>query len=300
MKRFLLLCFPAAYAIPPTTVRNFDRRAAAGEHILADVLIRALSYTLYVKRVEDDFVTGHTWPRHAISMGGVHAMWNVAELVEKVLEKPIAGDFVEAGVWKGANGIIARKLFDAAGDSTRTVWCLDSYSWLPPPSKLYEHDRDDRHHTYVKKNPVLAASLSNVVNIYNRFGIDVNNASQRTKLVKGFFNETAPVVARQLDQIAILRLDGDMYQSTWEVLIAMYEKVTKRGYVIIDDYGLSGAKAATDDFRQCAGISAPLIFFLPEGSPFPGGRHGKAYWKKTVEVTDEVRSRPCYALNSRR
>lgn len=265
---------------------------SSARYLLTDLLIRALSYTLYVDRIEDDFVKGHTWPLHAVSMGGVHAMWNVAELVEKVLSEPVAGDFVETGVWKGAMGILARKLFDAAGDQTRTVWGMDSFAWLPPPSKMYAKDANDIHYTYMKRNPVLRVSLADVVHIYRRFGINVRDESQRTKLVKGFFNVTAPAVARQIDQIAILRLDGDMYQSTWEVLIALYEKVSLGGFVIVDDYGLRGANDATDDFRTCAGITSPLVFFLPKNSPYPG----KAYWTKTSAVTAEVRARPCYAL----
>lgn len=274
--------------------------ATSARSVLTDLLIRALSFTLYVDKIEDDFVQGHTWPKHAVSMGGVDAMWNVADLLEKVLSDRVAGDFVETGVWKGANGILARKLLDAANDQTRTVWCMDSFAWLPPPSAKYAGDKGDKHHTFAILNPVLRADLPAVEGIYRRFGIDVNDPSQRTKLVKGFFNETAPVVARQLSAVAILRLDGDMYQSTWEVLIAMYEKVSVGGFVIVDDYGLPGAKQATDDFRECASIDAPLTFFLPEGSPYPGGRQGKAYWVKTAPVSADVRARPCYALKRRR
>ena len=274
---------------------------AKSRMMLADILIRALSYTLYVDKVQDDFVRGHTWPKHAISMGGVDAMWNVANLTEKVISAPVEGDFVEAGVWKGANGIIARKLFDAADDATRTVWCLDSYAWLPPPDERYKKDSGDKHHTYAKRHPVLRVDLNDVSSIYRRFGIDVSDASQvgGTKLVKGFFNETAPKVAGMVRHIAILRLDGDMYQSTWEVLIAMYGKVSLGGYVIIDDYGLRGAKGATDDFRKCARISAPFHFFLPENTPYPGGRTGKVFWQKTAEVTPELQAQPCYSVHRR-
>lgn len=161
-------------------------------------------------------------------MGGVGAMWNVAELLEKVISGPVPGDFVETGVWKGANGILARKILDAAGDRKRTVWCLDSFEWLPPPSAKYKADRGDANHTYAKANPVLRADLPVVEGIYRRFGIDVHDASQRVNLVKGFFNVTAPVVARQVADISILRLDGDMYQSTWEVHRAVREGVRRR------------------------------------------------------------------------
>ena len=37
-------------------------------------------------------------------------------------------------------------------------------------------------------------------------------------------------------KIAVLRLDGDMYESTITVLDALYDKVTSGGWVIVDDY----------------------------------------------------------------
>ena len=265
-------------------------------YILADVLIRGLSYQMYVDRVEDDFVKGHSWPQHAVSMGGIDAMWNVANLTEMVTHKQIPGDFVETGVWKGANGIIARKLFDAAGEWTRNVWCMDSFEWLPPPSAKFAKDKGDKHHSYAALNPVLRADVNAVANIYRRFGIDVNDASQHVRFIKGYFNETAPMVARQVDQIAILRLDGDMYQSTWEVLVALYEKVSVGGYVIIDDNTLAAGQAAID-FRNCAHIRAPYVYFLPANSIF--GPKGKIYWRKDEEITPAVRRQACYSQKRR-
>lgn len=69
----------------------------------------------------------------------------------------------------------------------------------------------------------------------------------------GFFNETMPPLRKRVDKLALLRLDGDMYQSTWEVLITMYDKLSVGGYVVVDDYGLIGAHMAVVDFRKkCA------------------------------------------------
>ena len=65
-------------------------------------------------------------------MGGVDAMWNVAELLNKVLSEQVAGDCVETGVWKGANGVLVSRLLEAANDTARKVWCLDSFRWVPP------------------------------------------------------------------------------------------------------------------------------------------------------------------------
>ena len=59
-------------------------------------------------------------------------------------------------------------------------------------------------------------------------------------------------------KIAILRLDGDMYSSTIQVFDKLYDKVPIGGFLIVDDYGLHGCKAATDDFRKSRNITTPM------------------------------------------
>ena len=268
-----------AAAVNTCSAQNIDHSVK----VLADVMIRSLTYQLYVDKPEDDFVHGHTWPLHAISMGGIEALWNVYELYNKVRSEAIKGDFVETGVWKGANGILVKKLADAYGDKDITVYCLDSYQWLPPPNHKFKHDHGDMHHTFARDNPVLAVDLEAVKKIYLRYGINTDAADSKVKLVKGWFNDTAPVVAAQLDAISILRLDGDMYGSTWEVLVAMYQKVSVGGFIIVDDYMLPGAKAATDDFRKCIGSTEPLLD-ITDGTHFGFPKGGKCYWKKEKQV----------------
>jgi O-methyltransferase len=66
---------------------------------------------------------------------------------------------------------------------------------------------------------------------------------------KGWFQNTLPEESKQIEQIAILRLDGDWYESIKVCLDHLYHKVTKGGFVIIDDYGLyAGCKKAVDEF----------------------------------------------------
>ena len=70
----------------------------------------------------------------------------------------------------------------------------------------------------------------------------------------------------------MLRLDGDMYQSTIEPLEALYDKVSVGGYIIVDDYGWKkcGCYKAIDFFREKNNIISELINIDDFG----------AYWKK--------------------
>mmetsp|Transcript_108305 Transcript_108305/g.305341 ORF Transcript_108305/g.305341 Transcript_108305/m.305341 type:complete len:84 (-) Transcript_108305:260-511(-) len=83
-------------------------------------------------------------------------------------------------------------------------------------------------------------------------------------------------------------MDGDMYESTWEVFVGLYEHVSVGGWIIIDDWSLSGARKATVDFRSCIGATSEM-HIVPETS------NGKSYWQKERHVD---RSKlPCYRLN---
>jgi len=76
---------------------------------------------------------------------------------------------------------------------------------------------------------------------------------------KGWFQETLPDSAKEINKIAILRLDADLYASTKIYLDYLYEKVVSGGFVIIDDYGTyEGCKKAVDEFREKQGIRAFL------------------------------------------
>jgi len=99
-----------------------------------------------------------------------------------------------------------------------------------------------------------------------------------------------PHLVKQFDQqksrIAILRLDGDMYSSTWEVLIQLYRFVPVGGFVIVDDYGIERCGQAIKDFLTCIAFTGPLVMY---------DKHmKKVYWKKTQEVNQDALS--CYVL----
>lgn len=270
----------ATCLLPPGHGDSGDRVLTA----LAMTLINTLTYRYYMPsnaRGRSDRVTGrketwlekrHGWPAHGYSMAGNVGMWNLFDIYRRVRDAGTAGDFVETGVWKGANGIFMKMLFDATCDNSRHIYSLDSYEWLPPPDPAFKADRNDPHSTFLKGAPSLKADVHAVREYHLRFGINTTNPSHKVTLVKGWFENTAPVLARTIGPIAILRLDGDMYKSTWVVLQALYDKVAIGGYVIIDDYKLAGCRKAVHDFLECIHFDGQLHLF------------GKAYWQDRKSV----------------
>ena len=115
----------------------------------------------------------------------------------------------------------------AHGVKDRRVWGFDSFEGLPPPDEAtYPADRGDRLHQFAQ----LAVSLDEVTDNFRRVGL----WSDQVRLVKGWFKDTVP--GRRIEKIAVLRLDGDLYESTIQVLEEFYPRLSPGGFCIIDDF----------------------------------------------------------------
>lgn len=192
---------------------------------------------------------GKDWPADAETMVGMKRLLNVRECLESVLADGVPGDFIETGAWRGGTCIFARAVLKAHGVTDRTVWVADSFEGLPKPDGRFEADAGDEHHTKIE----LAVSVEKVEENFRRYDL----LDDQVKLLVGWFNETLPTAP--IDQIAVLRLDGDMYASTIDALEPLYDKVAVGGYVIVDDYGaVKGCAQAIHDFREARGITDEL------------------------------------------
>ena len=192
---------------------------------------------------------GRDWPGKALTMIGAARMRNIRELTERVIDEGVPGDFLEAGVWRGGACIYMRGISAARGETQRRVWVADSFAGLPPPDPdAYPADEGDPHHQFHQ----LIVPLDEVKGNFARYGL----LDEQVRFLPGWFADTLPQAP--IAQLAILRLDGDMYSSTMQTLDALYDKVKPGGYVIVDDYILKGCRRATDDFRARSGIAEAI------------------------------------------
>jgi macrocin-O-methyltransferase TylF-like protien len=188
---------------------------------------------------------GRDWPSKAHSMIGNRRMSNLRQIVEYVIVNNIPGDFIETGVWRGGACIMARAIMKAYGVSDRRVWVADSFCGLPTPNPKYEADANDNHHSF----PELAVSLEEVKSNFSKYDL----LDDQVAFLKGWFSETLPHA--DIKSLAVLRLDGDMYESTRDALSNLYDKVSGGGFVIVDDFGaVEGCKRAVMTFRKERGI----------------------------------------------
>ena len=201
------------------------------------------SYELAMRSVGGD------WPSLAATMIGTARICNIRTLVQRILTERIPGDLIETGAWRGGACIYMRGILAAFGDANRRVFVADSFKGLPKPdSERYPNDEGDLHHTF----QALAVSRVEVENNFRRFGL----WDDRVIVLEGWFKDTLPVAP--IDQLALLRLDGDMYESTAQALEALYTKVSPGGFVIVDDYNLGPCARAVDDYRSSHGITAAI------------------------------------------
>jgi O-methyltransferase len=208
---------------------------------------------------------GKDWPRSAETMVGMKRLDNLRECLVQVFADGVPGDILEAGVWRGGASIFMRGVLLAYGETHRQSWVADSFVGLPEPGR-YPADKGSVFHALDE----LAVSLEMVKANFAKYDL----LDESVHFLKGWFEETLPVAP--VDQLALLRLDGDMYSSTIQTLDALYDKVAIGGFIVVDDYGsIPSCKQATDDFRQRRGIEDPIVTVDSSG----------VYWRKKGEAS---------------
>ena len=204
-----------------------------------------------VQRIPDDErAEGKDWPSLALTMVGTKRLDNLHDCVLTVLKDGVPGDFIETGIWRGGAVILMRAILKSHGVTDRTVFAADSFEGLPKPDEgAYPVDQGDPHWTFNE----LAVSLEQVRANLARYGL----LDEQVQFLKGWFKDTLP--RAPIERLAVVRLDGDMYESTMTAIEALYPKLQPGGFLIVDDYGaVPGCKQAIEDYRARWGITDPI------------------------------------------
>jgi len=228
-------------------------------------LVQRFGFELAYKRPYDPELraAGRDWPARADSMIGLRRMDNIQYCVETVIRDDIPGDLIETGVWRGGATIFMRGVLEAHGETGRKVWVADSFEGLPPPDPArYPADAGDTFH----RQGGLAVGADQVKHNFERYGL----LDDQVQFLVGWFKDTLPTAP--IDRLAVLRLDGDLYESTWQAIEALYPKLSPGGFCIVDDYGtlVDQCQRAIHDYRDAHGITEEVIDIDGYG----------AYWRK--------------------
>lgn len=204
-------------------------------------------------------INGQDWPEFAPTMVGLKRLDNIQYCIEDILKNDIKGDFIEAGVWRGGVGIFMNALLKVNDVTDRLVWMADSFEGLPTPDgKEYPEDTGLDLHTI----KFLSVSIEQVKENFKKYDL-LNN---KVRFLKGWFKDTLPKIP--VKKLALVRCDGDMYESTMDILVNLYPKLSLGGYVIVDDYwSMTACRRATRDFRKQKNIK-DKIMRIDESSVF--------------------------------
>jgi len=175
--------------------------------------------------------------------------YHLKKCMEEVEHNHIPGDFIETGVWKGGVTIFMKGFLSICNNQERRLWVADSFQGFPPTNRFDEAILNNQ------RFPEIAVALDNVkANFFNYDFLD-----GKICFLEGFFSETLPMAP--IDRLAILRLDGDLYESTMDALVHLYPKLSIGGYVIIDDYGYwPGCAKAVEDYRKEHNITEEWVW----------------------------------------
>ena len=263
---YIAVALQSGQPVDEDTLRNIDARrpdlmrtmrtARAHGHPWWKVGVRVAGGEVKALNLRNVCEFSHT-------MIGSARMRNIEDCLDRIREDGVPGDLAETGVWRGGATVFMRGYLEAYEMPDRQVWAADSFEGLPVPT----HSEDAGRDYSAAVVPILAIGLEEVRELFARHGL----LDERVRFLKGWFKDTLPNAPIQ--SLALLRLDGDLYESTRDALEALYDKVSPGGFIIVDDYGdFLPCRRAVDEFRLARGITAPLVNIDWSGE----------YWRKAA------------------
>lgn len=189
-----------------------------------------------------------------------------------MVENNIEGDIIECGV--AAAGNFATMILGAtsvSGGEKRKFWGFDSFQGIQLAGKedseqagigAITHNTNVEYGELLKSSGITVHPKQQVINNLTNWGL----MNYDVELIEGWVQNTIPRVIDRIDKIAILRLDMDVYHPTIITLELLWDKISKGGVIIIDDWALDGVKKACLEFFGNMNIS-PEIHTVDNSTP---------------------------------
>lgn len=221
--------------------------------------------------IEQDYVAslrkdGRDWPLFGLTMIGEERMKNIDYVIQESVRLGVDGDFVECGVWRGGASMYARAVLNAFGETERLVYLFDSFNGLP-------QNTSDNDGDFWSKMSYISVPLDEVQRHFDVSGLNGKNVI----MIPGYFRYSLPAWCLRTDRtVAILRMDGDMFESTMDILFNLWDLVSRGGYIIVDDYhSVPAAKNALNKFFDLQGIKPELMPIDQDGIYFIKNDYGR-------------------------
>jgi len=217
-----------------STVRSIFIKSLAKRSL---IIVKKLPFKLSIRE------NGKDWPCFGYTMIGHRRLDNIRFCIEDILRNNVRGDFIETGAWRGGSAIFMRGILKIYSITDRIIWVADSFEGMPKPKTVIYSADEGWDISHVE---LLKVSLEQVKANFERFGL----LDDQVRFLKGWFCDTLPNAP--IEKLSLLRLDGDLYESTMDSLKNLYYRVSSGGYVIVDDYNVwpPCEKAVTDFLKE--------------------------------------------------
>jgi len=193
---------------------------------------------------------------HPFTMTGIERVIALADATRYICEAKIPGAIVECGVWRGGSMMATATTLLQCGPASRELYLFDTFEGMSDPDDTVDIDYrwrtvNDALERQRKMDSARRQELALVaycpLDLVKRNMATTGYPADKIHYIKGLVEDTLP--AHAPDQIALLRLDTDWYQSTKHELVHLYPRVSPGGVIIIDDYGhWQGSRKATDEY----------------------------------------------------
>ncbi len=200
--------------------------------------------------------------RNDLTMVSNERLFATLMACKHVIDRGVEGDFVECGVWRGGNALVAAGVFKQSG-SAKAVYLFDTFAGMVEPTSAdvaFDGKLATTEYTAHASGGGpgwCSASLDEVRGNFKR----ANLLGETIHFVAGDVVETLGREELLPGKISVLRLDTDWYESTKFELEILYPRLSIGGVLIVDDYGhWGGAKKAVDEYFEAHG-NRPFLQF---------------------------------------
>jgi len=178
------------------------------------------------------------------TMTRLESIYSVVQSAKYIENAKIPGAVVECGVYMGGCTLAAALTLESLGAMERDIYLFDTFEGMTPPTA---EDGDVAQKLYLMDGtPASIACRSPLEQVQKTMAVS-KYPEKKTHYVKGRVEDTLPGAAPE--QIALLRLDTDWYQSTKHELVHLFPRLSHGGVLIIDDYGhWEGSRRACDEY----------------------------------------------------
>lgn len=193
---------------------------------------------------------GLDFPQFGLTMVGVQRLDNLHLLITSLLNKGVEGDLVECGVWRGGSSIFMRGVLKAYNVKDRTVHLVDSFEGLPRASTTEDHNAWE-------KMDILKVPQQDVEDAFKRY----NLLDDQVQFHKGYFRHSLPKfrASHKNGRLALLRMDGDMYESTMDILFNLADLLAPEACIVVDDWIIPECQKAIKEFLTMHNLDPKII-----------------------------------------